>query len=174
MFHVQHLKKCGTLHWNRSVNKQESLNTSSAEYCTRIVSTDNCNWFNLLLLRNIEQHTAYIIIIHCTQKSCKTTYKYILISNKNLITTKLVVSKNKNLTKYCSHTLWHTDFNYVIILLVQLYPKFWYFEARGLFSSKAMVYKILYKEVNMYDHLCQIWLTFQPGIWYLKHYYNGT
>jgi hypothetical protein len=31
MFYVQHLKKCGTLQWNRSVNKQESSNTSSAE-----------------------------------------------------------------------------------------------------------------------------------------------
>jgi hypothetical protein len=31
MFYVQHLKKRGTLPWNRSVNKQESFNISSAE-----------------------------------------------------------------------------------------------------------------------------------------------
>jgi hypothetical protein len=160
---VEHYTETG-LSTNRKVwtHPQQSIVQES-------LSTDNCNWFNLLLLRNNEQHTAYIIIIHCIEKSCKTTYKYhILISNK-----KFVVSKNKNLMKYCSHTLtyrfqlcnYFVSTNLFQILILQ---------GTGIIFIKAMVYKILYKDVNTYDHLCQIRPTSQPGIWYLKHYYNGN
>ena len=57
--------------------------------------------------------------------------------------------------KYCSYT----DIQISTMYLFCKYnciPTSQYFKAQGLFSSEAMVYKILYKEVNMYDHLCQI------------------
>jgi hypothetical protein len=93
-------------------------------------------------------HISLAFTAHQTHAKQPINTTFSLVT-KNLITTKLVVSKNKNLMKYCSHMVTYkfqccnyfvskTVFQLNDILAVQ-----------ELFSSQAMIYKILYKKVNI-------------------------